>query len=64
MNTEEFAAALEDILDDLDPERDVLYDDVTRVRSFEQAGVLTTDQGCVVTMRGGTEFHVTVVRSK
>lgn len=34
------------------------------VRSFEDAAVMTTNQGVVVTFADGTEFQVTVVRSR
>lgn len=33
------------------------------VQTFEQAGVLTLNRGLVVTMPGGAEFQVTVVKS-
>ncbi len=61
---EELAASLEDILDDLDSECDVLADSIKRTVSFENAGVLTTDAGLIIKMNDGSEFQVTVVRSK
>lgn len=35
-----------------------------RVRSFEDAGVLTRNRGFVVSLSDGSEFQVIVVRSK
>ena len=34
------------------------------VRSYEDAGVLTRDQGMVVRLASGAEFQITIVRSK
>ena len=63
MDAQEFSDAIEDLLDDL-PEDAILCDEVKRTSSFEQKGVLTTDAGLIVTMKDGTEFRITVVRSK
>lgn len=38
--------------------------DLRRVESFDAAGIMTTDAGFVMLMADGTEFQVTVVRSK
>lgn len=35
-----------------------------RVRSFEEAGVLTRDAGLVVRLPDGSEFQITIVRSR
>lgn len=64
MDAEEFTEALEDILDNLDPDADILYDQVKRVTTYENTGLLTYDKGLVVRMHDGTEFQVTVKRSK
>jgi len=34
------------------------------VQSFEEAGVMTSDDGFVVRLKDGSEFQVTVVKSK
>ena len=34
------------------------------VASFEQAGVMTMNKGLVVRMRDGSEFQLTIVRSR
>lgn len=34
------------------------------VQSFEEAGVLTSDAGFVVRLKDGSEFQVTVVKSR
>ena len=39
-------------------------DGVQGVATFEDAGVMTRNRGLVVTMDDGTEFQLTVVRSK
>lgn len=41
-----------------------LEDELDNVDSFESAGVLTSNDGFVVKMRDGSEFQVTVVRSR
>ncbi|HRJ50706.1 MAG: hypothetical protein KF787_00450 [Phycisphaeraceae bacterium] len=38
--------------------------EVTRVRSYADAHMLTTDAGMVVTARDGREFQITIVRSR
>jgi hypothetical protein len=38
--------------------------DKPRVRSFAEAGVLTTNAGLVLRAPGGQEFQITVVRSR
>ena len=63
MEAQEFAETLEDLLDDL-PEDAILCDEGKRTGSFEQKGVLTKDAGLIVTMKDGTEFQITVVRSR
>ena len=39
-------------------------DGVQGVATYEEAGVLTRNRGLVVTMDDGTEYQVTVVRSR
>ena len=65
MNEREFAKELELILEaggaeqgPLDPEQ------VVRVEDFESVGMLTHDVGLVVTMKGGSEYQVTIKLSR
>ena len=37
---------------------------IASVRTFEEAGVLSEDRGLVVTMADGSEFRITIVRSR
>ena len=37
---------------------------IRQITNFEDAGVLTSDKGLVVKMRDGSEFQVTIVRTK
>jgi hypothetical protein len=39
-------------------------DNVRRIETFEDAGVLTRNAGLVIRMRDGSEFQVTIVRSR
>jgi hypothetical protein len=39
-------------------------DNVRRIETFEEAGVLTRNAGLVIRMTDGSEFQVTVVRSR
>lgn len=39
-------------------------DEAARVRSFEDAGVLTENAGLIVRLPDGSEFQVTVVRRR
>ena len=37
---------------------------IENARSYDEAGVMTTNAGFVIRMRDGSEFQVTVVQSK
>ena len=37
---------------------------IQNVRTFQDCGLLTVNEGLVVSCRDGSEFHVTIVRSK
>jgi len=37
---------------------------ITSVRTFEEAGVPGEDRGLVITMADGSEFRITIVRSR
>jgi hypothetical protein len=39
-------------------------DEIKRVQSFEEAGVLTTNNGLVVRTSDGSEFQITIIQSK
>ena len=41
-----------------------IVDEVRSIESFEAADILTHDAGFVIRMTDGTEFQVTVVRSR
>lgn len=41
-----------------------LGDAVRRIETFRESGVLTRDAGLVVRMRDGSQFQVTIVRSR
>ncbi len=62
-DAEAFAAMLQDLLGCAN-EVDEAYDDRMRVETFEEAGVLTRDQGLIVRTSEGHEYQVTVVRSR
>lgn len=57
MNAREFAALLEDLLDDL-PEDAILDGMIKRTKSY--AGLLTSDDGLIVELVTGEEFQITV----
>jgi hypothetical protein len=63
-DTATFTDALQGLLDgDFDSDAAFPYFQV-RTRSFAEAGVLTTNDGLVVTLSDGSEFQLTVVRSR
>ena len=71
MDEHELQDALKGLLDDVafmdDEERaeaGISDELVLRVSTFADEGVLTTDAGLVVTARDGSEFQITIVRSK
>ena len=71
MDEHELQDALKGILDDVafmdDEERaeaGISDELVLRVNTFADEGVLTTDAGLVVTAKDGSEFQITIVRSK
>jgi hypothetical protein len=63
LNAEAFANLLIDLIE-LDDHRWSDDGDKPRVRSFAEAGVLTTDAGLVLRAPDGQEFQITVVRSR
>jgi hypothetical protein len=57
-------ATLSEAPDDYKSDEALDIEQVTRVETFEAAGMLTRDRGLVVTMKDGSEFQITIVRSK
>jgi len=39
-------------------------EDLIRVESYEDAGIMMTDAGMVLRYKGGEEFQITIVRSR
>lgn len=56
MNEQDMVQTIRDAL--------VEVDGVKSTRTFEDAGVLTDDQGLVLRMEDGSEFQITIVQSK
>jgi hypothetical protein len=65
-NEEDMARAIEDALFEADD--NAAGEDgervIRRVSSFADAGVLTADTGLVVRLHDGSEYQITIVRSK
>jgi len=57
-------ATLSEAPDDYKSDEALDIEQVRRVQTFEDAGMLTRDRGLVVTMTDGTEFQITIVQSK
>ena len=73
MNDHEFQDALKTLLDEIacmdadDLDQFDLPDDlggIERVRTFEEAGVLTQNAGLVIELTDGSQWQVTIVRSR
>ncbi len=65
MNTEGFQNCLQAVLTgELEVNESFDPAAVRSVATFEEAGVLTRDAGLVVQMEDGSEFQLTIVRSK
>jgi len=67
MDEHEIADALREVLEAAEEITDEgLADlpDVARVDTFEDAGVLTRNVGLVLRLEDGSEFQITVVRSR
>lgn len=74
MNTRELQDLLRDLLEELLLARDDKDDPlaelaegaggIRQICSYDDAGILTTGKGLVIECEGGTEFQVTIVRSK
>jgi len=59
--TRDLETFLMDALAEYVVEDDLYIDDV---RTYEQSGVMTCNQGLVIRMSDGTEFQVTIVQSR
>ena len=65
MTEHAFAAELVTLLNgDVDPEDAFEESPVDRAVPYDEAGVLTRNAGIVVRLRDGSEFQITVVRSR
>jgi hypothetical protein len=75
MNTQTVQDGLKGILDevlavaigDIQEENMTMPDEleqIIRVATFEEEGILTNDNGCVLRFRNGAEFQITVKQSK
>jgi len=73
MNDHEFQDALKPLLDEIacmdadDLDQFDLPDDlggIEHVRTFEEAGVLTQNAGLVIELADGSQWQVTIVRSR
>lgn len=65
MNEHEFSDALAQAFHTADADQfEELVEQVAAARSFAEDGVMTTNAGFTVTLNDGTEFQVTVVRSR
>ncbi len=40
------------------------FENLIRIESFADAGVLTSDSGLVIRFKGGEQFHITLVKSR
>jgi len=58
MDAKQFAVRLNDIISECDEAA------FRRVETFEEVGLLTRDNGIVVTMRDGSQFQITIVESR
>lgn len=67
MEPQELADIIDAALDDYDDTDDDESDSPikpSRTRTFEEAGLLTTDKGLVLSFADGSEFQVTIVKVK
>jgi len=57
MTTEDMINLINEMFYDRDHEGDIIFN---RIETFEEAGLLTRDQGLVITLDGNTQFQITV----
>ncbi|MBI5725043.1 MAG: hypothetical protein HZA50_13865 [Planctomycetes bacterium] len=58
------AHGIREVIQSIDPDSGMLPDCIHRISTFEEVGMLTTNKGLVLTMDDGTEFQITIVKSK
>ena len=63
MNEQVIREALEMVLDG-EPMEDTALEEARTVRSFEEAGVFSGDEGLVLRMQDGSEFQITIRQSR
>jgi hypothetical protein len=65
MDAQKFVNELREVLAETDDASDgINQQTIRRIETFEEAGILTRDAGLIVMMTDGSEFQVTVVRSR
>lgn len=64
MDAHELVDAMMDALSGSTLEAEMTEAAVEKVRTFSDAGLLTRDAGIVLTLDDGSEFQLTVVRSR
>lgn len=64
MNEKVIREALEMLLTGELSLEDTALDEARSILSFEDAGVLTSDEGLVLKMADGTEFQITIRQSR
>lgn len=64
MNEQDIREALELILNGELSLEDTALEETRTVRSFEEAGVLSSDEGLVLRMQDGSEFQITIHQSR
>jgi hypothetical protein len=62
MSTEDLAYALVAVLDDVDPDSELA--EIQSVVTFRDAGVMSSNDGLVVSLVDGSEFQLQIVRSR
>lgn len=65
---QEIASAVQELLQEVSEEGNEssygMRSNISRVVSFSEAGLMTHDQGLVLTFEDGREYQITVVRSR
>jgi len=64
MNEQEIQDLLKDALYSAGESEWVELGAVESIRSFEESGVLTDNKGLVITLTDGSEFQLTIVKSR
>ena len=63
-NEQEFQDALAEYLDDETNDKPDAIEGVRRIETFKEGGVMTMNAGLVLHLRDGSEFQVTIVKSR